>query len=372
VRGLSLLEALPRSPERDRTELRLQAILGTSFMQARGWAAEEVARAYTAAANLSQAAETTAEAIWILWGLWVYYQVRGRIDDALEASARIQALADRERNVDAELVADMIALQVLLYAGRFAESCARCESFARRYDAERHRPLTDLYSTDLELVSVVHHSIALWIIGEVASAEAVARRAAALADTLNHPYSVAWCSIWGSLVDVLVGRIDQADARCQRGMRIAHEQQYAYVAALGEMMAGWIDGLRGDPDRGVDRISAGLAAFCATGSEIVVPFFRTVQAELRLESGRPSEALELLEEAMQRIEQWGERWQEAEVHRVRANALAALAGDTRDPAIEASYRRAIAVAEQQGAHGWRMRADADFARYLGRTSTVGT
>lgn len=371
ARGVSLLEALPHSPERDRTELRLQAILGTSFMQAKGWAAEEVARAYTAAANLSQAAETTAEAIWILWGLWVYYQVRGRINDALEASARIQAVADRGQDVDAQLVADMIALQVLLYAGRFGESRVRCESFTRRYDAERHRPLTDLYSTDLELVCRVHHSIALWIQGEVAEAAAVARRADALAGTLSHTYSVAWCSIWGSLVDVLLGRIDQADARCQRGMRIAQEQQYAYVAALGEMMAGWIDGLRGDPERGADRINAGLAAFCATGSEIVVPFFRTVQAELLLERGRASEALELLEEAMRRIEQSGERWQEAEVHRVRGNTLAALAGDTRDPAIEASYRRAIAIAERQGAKGWQQRACADLARYVDRTSIVG-
>lgn len=372
ARGLSLLEALPRSPERDRTELRLQAILGTCYMQARGWAAEEVATAYAAAANLSQAAETTAEAIWILWGQWVYYQVRGRIDEALEASARIQVLADRERNVEAELVADMIALQVLLYAGRFEESRARSESFTRRFDADRHRGLTDLYSIDLELVCEVHHSIALWIIGAVAQAEAVARRAEALAARLNHTYSVAWCCIWGSMVDVLLGRIDQADARCQRGMRIAQEQQYAYVAALGEMMAGWIDGLRGAPDDGADRISAGLAAFCATGSEIVVPFFRTVQAELLLERGRASEALELVDEAIRRIEQWGERWQEAEVHRVRGNALAALAGDTPDPAIEASYRRAIAIAERQGATGWQLRARADLARYLSRTSIVGT
>ena len=371
ARGLSLLEALPRSAERDRTELRLQATLGTSLMQAKGWAAEEVASAYTAAANLSQAAETTAEAIWILWGLWVYYQVRGRIDDALEASARIQALADRERDVDAKLVADMIALQVLLYAGRFGESRARCESFAKRYDAERHRPLTDLYSTDLELVCEVHYSIDLWIQGEAEEAAGVARRAEALAAKVNHPYSVAWCSIWGSLVDVLLGHIDQADARCQRGMRVAHEQHYAYVAALGEMMAGWIDGLRGDPERGADRISAGLAAFSSTGSEIVVPFFRTVQAELLLERGRSSEALELLEEAMRRIEQWGERWQEAEVYRVRGNALAALAGDSRHPAIEASYRRAIDIAERQGAVAWQLRARADLARYLSRTSIVG-
>lgn len=369
ARGLRLLEALPHSPERDRTELRLQAILGTSFMQAKGWAAEEVASAYTAAANLSHAAEDTSEAIWILWGQWVYFQVRGRIDDALEASARIQVLADHERDGDAKLVADMIALQVLLYAGRFGESLARCESFTLRFDAGRHRGLTDLYSIDLELVCAVHHSIALWMVGDEAQADAVARRAEALAGTLHHTYSVAWCSIWGSLVDVLQGRLDHADARCQRGLRIAHEQQYAYVAALGEMMAGWIDGRRGDPERGADRIGAGLTAFCATGSEIVVPFFRTVQAELLLASRRAGEALALVEEALRRIEQWGERWPEAEVHRVRGNVLAAAGAA--GPLVETSFQRAIGIAERQGARGWQKRARSDLARYRERSSTGG-
>ena len=371
VRGLSLLEMLPRSPERDRTELRLQAILGTCHMLALGWAAEEVATAYTAAANSSHAAETTAEAIWILWGQWVYYQVRGRIDDALGASARIQALADRAGDADVELVADMIALQVFLYAGRFGESRARCQSFGRRFDGERHRGLTELYTTDLELVYEVHHSIALWIAGEVAPAAAAARRAEALADRLSHRYSVAWGSIWGSMVDVLLGRFDPAAARCRRGLRIAHEQHYAYVAALGEMMAGWIDGLRGDPGRGEERIGTGLAAFRSTGAEIVVPFFRTVQAELLLERGRSHEALECLDEAIARIEQYGERWQEAEVHRVRGNALAMRAGDERGPLVEASYRRAMEVAARQGARGWELRAGADFARYLGGAGRSG-
>ncbi|HEX6737666.1 MAG TPA: AAA family ATPase, partial [Vicinamibacteria bacterium] len=238
-RGLALLAPLPRSPRRDRAELRLQASLGTSYMQARGWGAAEVADAYTAASGLSHAAESAAEEIWILWGIWVYHQVRGRIDDALRAAARIQARADHDGAPDSELLADMISLQVLLYAGRLRESQARCESFARRYDAARHRALADLYSIDLELVCEVHHAIGAWLLGEVRRAEALARRAEALAAQLNHAYSVAWCNTWGSVVDLWLGQTARAAARNREGTRLARENDYAYMAAMGEMIAGW-------------------------------------------------------------------------------------------------------------------------------------
>jgi predicted ATPase len=75
-RGVDLLRVLDHSVVRDRIELRLQAHLGTAYMHAKGWGASEVETAYNGAARLSDSAETTAEGVWILWGIWVYHHVR--------------------------------------------------------------------------------------------------------------------------------------------------------------------------------------------------------------------------------------------------------------------------------------------------------
>ncbi len=359
--GFELIGGLTHTGARDRTELRLQALLGTAYMHAKSWGASEVEVAYSAAARLSDAAETAAEGVWILWGIWVYYHVRGRIDDAYQAAGRIRELADSTRDPDAALIADMVALQSCFYTGQFSESLDYCESFLDAYAADRHRSLADTYSTDLELVCLVHQTIATWIVGRPGRAAQLARRVEDLVREIDHPYSVAWANTWGAVPDLLRGDTVRTTERVLRGHRIAEERDYAYVTAMAKMLEGWLDGRQGRA-HGVDAIEAGLGAFRATGAEIVVPFFETLRSELLVEQQRPDEAVAVLEDARERIARWGERWQEAEVYRVEATALAAR-GEA-PSAVEARFVTALDLAGRQGALAWQLRAATDFARYL--------
>jgi predicted ATPase len=110
---------------------------------------------------------------------------------------------------------------------------------------------------------------------------------------------------------------------------------------------------------------SGLIDFRATGAEIACPFFETLAAELLVRAGRPTEALAALSRAMTQVEAWGERWTEAEVYRLRGNALVAIAGAC-TAAAEASYRRAIEISQRQDARGWQLRATRDYAAALQR------
>jgi predicted ATPase len=341
--------------------MRLQALLGTAYMHAKSWAASDVEAAYSAAVRLSDAAETAAEGVWILWGIWVYHHVRGRIDAAYQAAGRIRELADSTRDPDAALIADMVALQSCFYTGQFSESLDYCESFLDAYAADRHRSLADTYSTDLELVCLVHQTIATWIVGRPGRAAELARRVEGLVREIDHPYSVAWANTWGAVPDLLRGDTDRTTERVLRGRRIAEEHDYGYVTAMAKMLEGWLDGRQGRA-YGVDAIEAGLSAFRATGAEIVVPFFETLRSELLVEQQRPDEAVAVLEDARARIARWGERWQEAEVYRVEANALAARGGPP--SAVEARFVAALDLAGRQGALAWQLRAATDFACYL--------
>jgi hypothetical protein len=68
----------------------------------------------------------------------------------------------------------------------------------------------------------------------------------------------------------------------------------------------------------------------------------------------------MLQAAEDQIERWGERWQLAEVYRVRGDALAIANGPDANSA-EQSYERGIAIAASQGAKGWQLRAQASLA-----------
>ena len=102
-------------------------------------------------------------------------------------------------------------------------------------------------------------------------------------------------------------------------------------------------------------MQTGLDAFRATGSAIVVPFFQTMLAELLGRAGRKPEALELLRLAQAQVEEWDERWQESEIHRVRGDVLL-TDPDPDAAAAERSLRLAMDTATAQRAPGWTLRA----------------
>ena len=91
------------------------------------------------------------------------------------------------------------------------------------------------------------------------------------------------------------------------------------------------------------------------------PLLLGLLGDAHTRSGNPTEALTHLTEALSLIDRTQERWFEAELHRLRAEAL--LAGSPLGAAeAEASLRRALAVARKQGAKFWELCAALTLAR----------
>jgi predicted ATPase len=91
---------------------------------------------------------------------------------------------------------------------------------------------------------------------------------------------------------------------------------------------------------------------------------------VRTQAGDPTEARDLLAEALRIVDRTQERWFEAELHRLRAEAL--LASSPSDSAeAEISLSHALAVAQEQGARFWELRVATSMAR-LWRDQGKGT
>jgi class 3 adenylate cyclase/tetratricopeptide (TPR) repeat protein len=359
-RALELTQTLPPSSARARRELRLHASLGTVHMLARGWGAPEVEAAYLCAHALIDAAENTAEAVWILWGVWVARLVRGEINRIGPIAAQVMAMADQDGDPATALIAHMMSMQAAFYGGQFDDALEHAEAVERLYSVEDHRKLSGQYTIDIDLVAKVHSSVARWILGRIEEALRICAAGEASARRLDQPYSIAWALTWGSTPLLLDSAFDELIRRVDEGVRIAEERGFAYVAAIGTMARGYGLAGRGEPAGGLDRLQTGLRAFRATGARIVLPFFWTLEADLLRRLGRTEEALASLSAAEVQIDQWGERWQEPEVARIRGDVLAA----TDRSAAEACYRRAIELAARAGAESWRRRACFGLARLL--------
>ena len=108
-------------------------------------------------------------------------------------------------------------------------------------------------------------------------------------------------------------------------------------------------------------IRRGLADYRATGSELFSPYFLALLAEAHRRAEQATIGLSALADALDGVERTEGRWIEAELHRLRGELLLALPKGDRSE-VEASFHQALAVAHQQQAKLWELRAATSLAR----------
>jgi predicted ATPase len=151
------------------------------------------------------------------------------------------------------------------------------------------------------------------------------------------------------------------EERARALMELATERGLSAWLADGTVLHGWAVAQRGETERGIAQLRQGLAAKEAIGVQQHTPGFLGLLAELQLGIKNSREALDVLDEALARVNQLQERWFEAHLLRLKGQALLVLSPEHAAEA-ETCYQQALAVARKQGARLWELRAAVSLAR----------
>jgi len=256
----------------------------------------------------------------------------------------------------------MISGSVCCYLGKFTEARAYHENALSKLDAS-YRTLWPT-PEDPYVVVLSHLSRTLLYLGYID--QSLLRRNEALAEArqlsaYNLAFNVAftlcqrWCGDWAAAgpqsAQTMLRSADEL-------LAIASEEAPAWLG-LGNIMRGWCLGTIGEAAEHIPLLIEGLAILRAVGSNLLLPFFLTLLAELYGRSAQPGEGLDRLAEAATMIEVTNERWAEAEMHRLRGTLLLSM---HERAAAEDSFRLALTVAQQQTAKFWELRAATSLAR----------
>ena len=103
------------------------------------------------------------------------------------------------------------------------------------------------------------------------------------------------------------------------------ERGFPQLLALGTVLRGWVLAGRQQGMAGIAQIHEGLAAWRATGAELLRPYVHGLLAEAYRKVGQANEGLIVLDEALATVQETGERWWEAEIHRLKGELLLLLA-----------------------------------------------
>ena len=119
--------------------------------------------------------------------------------------------------------------------------------------------------------------------------------------------------------------------------------------------------LTGKAADAVQMITSGITAWRSTGATLWMPSFLSYLARAYAELGRFDDAWRCIGEAMTAIETTKERWCEAEVNRI-AGEIALKSPEPDAAKAQAYFERALAVAREQQAKSWELRAAMSMAR----------
>jgi predicted ATPase len=191
--------------------------------------------------------------------------------------------------------------------------------------------------------------------------QAFAQSNAAIAESrrLAHPPSLAAGLAVGTTLLSVDGNDAALNERAEELVTLTTEQGFPLWVAGATICRGCAKVKNGDVTEGMSQLRSGLAAYRATGAELLAPIFMSYLARACEVAGGFGEGLALLDDALQIVEKTGERWIAAELNRHKGRLLLRQG---HSDAAEESYRKSIAIAVEQEARLWELRAATSLAR----------
>lgn len=360
TRGLDLVLTLPETAQRSQQELGLHLAVGPSLIATQGYSAPRVEQTYRRALTLCQHLGDTPELLPALGGLAIFYLVRGALSTAHHLSARVVQLAQKAQ--DPLLSAEASVGQGVLayYLGDFPAAHVYCTQGLALYTRAPHHSRAFPYQ-DPQVAGLVHMALTLEALGYPDQATLRLTEAVATAQRLAHPYTLVWTLAFAARFHQHRREAGLTQEQAEATILGAVEHGFAYSRANGMLLRGWAVATHGCLDEGLAQMQQGLATVRALGTRLALPYWLGLLAEGYGHAGRPTEGQALLEEALAVVDETGQRYHAAELLRLQGE-LHLHDPSPQVPQAEVCLRQALAIARQQQARAFELRAALRLAR----------
>ena len=368
TRALDQIATLPATPARRRQQIKLQVALITPLMYVKGYAAPETKAAVERARLLIEQAEALGEPpedplplFSVLYGFWSASYVAFNGDVMRKLATQFLTLAEKQGATVPLMIGYRIMGASLLFAGDIVESRAHLDRAIALYDPAEHRPLATRFGQDVRVATLSYRSWALWLLGYPEAALADADYAIKDARETGQAATLLFALGVSSLTLIFCGNYSAANAKADEVVALADEKGAPFMKAGAMVVRGCLLALTGKAADAVHMIISGITALRSTGATLWMPLWVSHLARAYAELGQFDDAWRSIGEAMTAIETTKERWFEAEVHRI-AGEIALKSPEPGAAKAEAYFERALAVARQQQAKSWELRAAMSMAR----------
>jgi len=367
-RALEQIATLPTTPALRRREIKFQVALANALMHVKSYAAPESKAAMERARILIEQASALGEPpedplllYSALYGIWAANNVAFDGGAVRELADQFLALAEVEQATVPLMVGHRIMGYSRTLTGDFAQARAHFDRAIRLYDPAEHRPLLTRFSVDVGVTVLTYRSLALWILGYPDSALTDTKEALRNVEIIGNAATSMYALVHAALTHIQCGDYSAAAAATNKSIALAEEKGASFWKAMGILAWGCILALTGEASNAIQTITFGINSLRSTGATYFAPTHLSFLTRAYAELGQFDDAWRCIDEAMMAIETSRETWWQAEVYRI-AGEITLMSSHPDVTNAQAHFQRALAVARDQQAKSWELRAAMSTAR----------
>ena len=331
----------------------LQVAYGNALLAARGYGAPETTEAFARARKSAAGDKDAPGRLSGDYGLWVGSFTRGELPEMRAHAAAF--LSDLEATPDSPEagVAHRAAGGTCWFAGEYAQARDHLERALALFRPGRDDDMAFRFGQDPGVSAMGYLALVLWPLGEIDRAASLNSRMLARIGSLTHGNTIALGHMFAAQFALMRGDPIRGNASSLELARIASAHDLPPFRAMGMFFDGWTR-VESDLLGGLVGMRRGVDSLRAQNIWTFDGLVKIALAKTEAEAGDPGHAVAILDEALTTADR-GHRTFEAELQRARGEILW-----KHDPAnsaaAEEAFLSAIAVARQQGARSFELRA----------------
>jgi predicted ATPase len=203
----------------------------------------------------------------------------------------------------------------------------------------------------------------LWFLGLPEQSRKASEEAVRLAHQLEHPFSEAFALSFAAILRCWMGDNREVLLLAEE---LAIMNTSVWLANVA-MVRGWAQVTQGQRES-IELVQQGLERMRAY-MDCTTVIFLTTLATANLFSGEHKKALDVVEEALAEIEEKRGTHLEAELYRLKGEALLGLA-DSNKLEAKACFNKALEISHKQEAKALELRAAISLARHFGQIESL--
>jgi tetratricopeptide (TPR) repeat protein len=202
-------------------------------------------------------------------------------------------------------------------------------------------------------------SWALWVLGHADMAAARMTAALQRADAVGHPHTQAYASYYASILHALRGEPSIGQRHAERCLALSEQHGFRHWHGLSRAIRGICMTTLDPSADALAEVRGVLDQYRSAGYQLGITALYVLMCPILLVRGEREAALEMIGQGLSAVSHNSERIFEAELHRLRAQALMVCGAASAD--AQSSLERALKTAKNQHARSLELRAAKDLA-----------